>query len=355
MPDDLFDDFINEMASGGGKRSNPITIHKGTDLQIASHVPYGIPTRIPQLDLAIGKPGYPVGRILVAYGKPKSGKTTAALHAIASVQKAGGYCMFIDTETHFDPLWAAACGCDPERIMLVDALTIEDVFRAHEKALDSMQKVGMDRPMAIVTDSITGVPSQLAMEKDWGEEARVGQDARVLRQGFRKLNHRFSDQKPLIILINHAISNINAMAFAKQTSAAGGYAMQFYASVIIEFSRTGNVTSGEGADRQMDGMKVKIALEKNKVAHQGRVAVNVQLLDHGFDIYDNLFLALQDIGELTKLNAQRYVFEPTQTQLAKKEWRTLVDDPKYGGGIDRMYKWFLNRSLEKGFLKPYGV
>lgn len=354
MGDDLFDDFLNEMSTGN-KKSKAITVHTGTDLQIASHVPYGIPTRIPQLDLAIGRPGYPIGRILVAYGKPKSGKTTAALHAIASVQRSGGYCMFIDTETHFDPTWATKCGCDPSKIMLVDASTIEDVFRAHEKALDTMNKVGMDRPFAIVTDSITGVPSEGSISRDWGEEARVGQDARVLRNGFRKLNHRFSEQKPLIILINHAISNINAMAFAKQTSMAGGYAAQFYASIIIEFARTGNLTEGEGADRVYKGMKVKISLEKNKVAQQGRTAVAVQLTDHGFDMYDNLFLALQDIGELTRLNQQSYLFEPTKTQLTRKEWTPLVDDPNHGGGIDRMYKWFLNRAIEKKAITPYGV
>ena len=42
------------------------------------------------LDLALGCGGYPRGRLVEVYGPEASGKTTLALHAIASVQAAGG-------------------------------------------------------------------------------------------------------------------------------------------------------------------------------------------------------------------------------------------------------------------------
>ena len=42
------------------------------------------------LDLALGIGGIPKGRIIEIYGPESSGKTTVALHIIASAQKAGG-------------------------------------------------------------------------------------------------------------------------------------------------------------------------------------------------------------------------------------------------------------------------
>ena len=43
------------------------------------------------VDLAVGVGGYPRGRVIEIYGPESSGKTTLALHAIASAQKSGGF------------------------------------------------------------------------------------------------------------------------------------------------------------------------------------------------------------------------------------------------------------------------
>src|SRR5690625_4709929 len=48
------------------------------------------------IDVALGAGGYPKGRVIEIYGPESSGKTTVALHAIASVQKEGGTAAFIE-------------------------------------------------------------------------------------------------------------------------------------------------------------------------------------------------------------------------------------------------------------------
>src|SRR5690625_4398885 len=58
------------------------------------------------LDVALGAGGYPKGRVVEIYGPESSGKTTVALHAIASVQKEGGTAAFIDAEHALDPSYA---------------------------------------------------------------------------------------------------------------------------------------------------------------------------------------------------------------------------------------------------------
>ncbi|MFP4077811.1 MAG: ATPase domain-containing protein, partial [Candidatus Izemoplasmataceae bacterium] len=70
------------------------------------------------LDEALGVGGYPRGRIIEMYGPESSGKTTFALHAIASAQKNGGYAAFIDAEHALDPTYAKALGVDTDNLII---------------------------------------------------------------------------------------------------------------------------------------------------------------------------------------------------------------------------------------------
>src|SRR5512144_3210028 len=55
-----------------------------------------IPTGSIALAVALGIGGLPRGRIVEIYGPESSGKTTVALHAVASAQASGGIAAFID-------------------------------------------------------------------------------------------------------------------------------------------------------------------------------------------------------------------------------------------------------------------
>ena len=55
-----------------------------------------IPTGSLALDAALGVGGMPRGRIVEIYGPEASGKTTLALHVIASAQRSGGEAAFVN-------------------------------------------------------------------------------------------------------------------------------------------------------------------------------------------------------------------------------------------------------------------
>jgi len=77
-----------------------------------------IPTGSLSLDIALGIGGIPRGRVTEIYGPESSGKTTISQHIIAEAQKMGGTAAFIDMEHALDPVYAANCGVDTEKLLV---------------------------------------------------------------------------------------------------------------------------------------------------------------------------------------------------------------------------------------------
>lgn len=351
MEDNWFDNFINEVSSSKGKLD--FRVSKGTSLQLASHVPYGIPTRIPPLDLAIGRAGWPAGRVVEIIGFEHSGKSCSALSAVASVQRMGGYGVWIDTESCFDPTWAAANGCDPNKIMVCEADCIEGIFQIQEDVIEKYEGMKEKAPIVVVTDSVTGVPSQESLDKDFGEVQRLGTDARCIRNGLRKLAGRMARSKILFIYINHNITNVTGGPYA-QPDSGGGHGLKFYAALRIALTRIKNATEGDKTeDKVYKGQEVRITIRKNKIGRTGNVNMLCYLYENGFDIHANLFSALEKIGIIERQSAQKYFFKPTETHLTKREWKTFVEE--HSGGADKAYNWFLNHAIEENLIRKYST
>ena len=79
-----------------------------------------IPVGPISLDLALGVGGFPRGRIIEVFGPEASGKTTLALHAIASSQKLGCTCAFVDAEHALDPEFAKRIGVKIEDLLILN-------------------------------------------------------------------------------------------------------------------------------------------------------------------------------------------------------------------------------------------
>lgn len=349
MSDEKFADFVNALSKAS--KSHAVT-SVGTDLKLSSHVPYGIPTRIPQLDLSLGRPGYPVGRIMEFYGFEASGKTTAALHALASCQAMGGLAHFIDAEKCWDPIRARDCGVDPDKTMLTECDTMEAIFRTIDSTLDVADKLAWDKPITIVVDSVTAVTSEDELKKDIGEDARIGSDAKIIRTGLRKLCADIANRNVLVIFVNHEVAKISAVAFGRKSQAAGGHALKFWSSVRVNFAYTQQLFEGDGESKRRRGQITSLTVEKNKVWRTGRPSFKAELSEHGFDLYQGLFEALLEVGLLEKVSDRSFFFKPSETKLTRKDWKAFVDRQ---GGASEMYKWFLDGAQKKGLIIPYGL
>lgn len=355
MADDKFTEFLERLQ----KRSDPFSsgFRRGSDIRVASHIPFGIPTGIPELDLALHRPGYPAGRIIEIFGFENSGKTTMGLHALAHTQRMGGRAMFIDTERTYDPKRASEIGVDVDSLYLTDADSIEAVFRLIQNVMEDITaSKAAPAPCTILVDSITAVQSEQEIERELGEESRVGQDARAIRTACRKLAKEIATTKVLPIFINHSISNISSNPFGEKSTSAGGRALKLWSSVRINTGFLKNLTEGTGKSKKRTrlGETVTVRVKKNKVGHLDYPDFNLELTRNGFDLYKGLWEALFGMEELKHITGKTYFFEKYDVQIVKdsKKWESFVDER---GGPIAMYDWFLGLAQAKGLISPYGV
>lgn len=350
MPTDTTSALLNKLNKKVSKFS---TVDNGSGLALASHVPFGIPTMIPQLDLSLGRPGIPAGRITEFFGFEMTGKTTAGLHAIASCQRVGGAALFIDTENTYDGYRAKAVGVDTDNLLVAGADSIENIFLVIEGFINILREEGHDKPSLVVVDSITGVSTKEEMEKAFDDPQKIGGEAVAIRRGIKKIHNLIAENNCAVIFINHSVSKISVRGFGKTSDSAGGHAIKFFASIRIQFTFLSTTSKQKDGEKVRAGQKSNIKVEKNKVWSTGIQSFTLELKDTGFDLYDGLLAGLIQAGGIQEKSAGNYIFNATETQFSKREWKTFVDE--HHGGPWNLYLWFLEQVQLKGLIKPYGA
>ncbi|MGX7243898.1 recombinase RecA [Enterococcus quebecensis] len=219
-----------------------------------------IPSGSLALDVALGVGGYPRGRIIEVYGPESSGKTTVALHAIASVQKQGGTAAFIDAEHALDPQYAQALGVNIDELLLSQPDTGEQGLEIAD-ALVSSGAIDI-----VVIDSVAALVPRAEIDGEMGA-SHVGLQARLMSQALRKLSGSINKTKTIAIFINQIREKVGVM-FGNPETTPGGRALKFYATVRLEVRRAEQLKQGT----DIIGNRTKIKVVKNKVAPPFKVA-----------------------------------------------------------------------------------
>lgn len=219
-----------------------------------------IPSGSLAIDIASGVGGYPRGRIIEIYGPESSGKTTIALHAIASVQKLGGIAAFVDAEHALDLNYAKNLGID-----LSELLVSQPDYG--EQALDIVDELVRSNAVdLIVVDSVAALVPRAEIEGAMGD-AQIGLQARLMSQALRKLAGNVNKSKVVVIFINQTRMKIGVM-YGNPETTTGGVALKFYATMRIEVRSAGKIVEGN----EHIGNEVNIKFVKNKVAPPFRTA-----------------------------------------------------------------------------------
>ena len=285
-----------------------------------------IPTGSIALDVALGIGGLPRGRVVEIYGPESSGKTTVALHAVASAQKAGGIAAFIDAEHALDPDYAAKLGVDTDALLVSQPDTGEQALEIADMLIRSG---AID---IIVIDSVAALVPRAEIEGEMGD-SHVGLQARLMSQALRKITGALNSTGTTAIFINQLREKIGVM-FGSPETTTGGKALKFYASVRLDVRRIETLKDGSEA---VDN-RTRVKVVKNKVSPPFKQAEFDIIYGHGISREGGLIDMGVEQGFVRKAGAW-YTYEGDQLGQGKENARGFLrDNPDLADELEKKIK-----------------
>ncbi len=213
-----------------------------------------LPTGAVGLDAALGTGGLPRGCMTEIFGHEACGKTTLALHIIASAQKTGGMAALIDAEHALDPVYCRTLGVDLDTLLFSQPDTGEQALGIVELLVRS------NAVDVIVIDSVAALVPQAELGGDLSASP-IGLHAGLMSQGLRQLSEVIGKSDTSVIFLNQLRYQLSPK-FGNGETTTGGSALTSYAAVRLDMRRMKMLKQ---EDRAV-GSRVRIRVVKNKHA-----------------------------------------------------------------------------------------
>lgn len=204
--------------------------------------------------------GVPRGKMIEIFGPESSGKSLLTLYLIASAQKQGLECVLLDIEQSFDPIWAAQHGVQ------VDNLVYANCFDSGEQALEyAFQICKTGKFGIIVIDSTAALTPKSELEGTLENNARVGEQARIMSRGCRKIRSACGAGGTTCVFVNQIRMKIG-IVYGNPETTPGGLALKFYSDQRICTRLKSKIKVKEGGNDVIVGQISTVTFVKNKTA-----------------------------------------------------------------------------------------
>lgn len=265
-------------------------------------VKWWIPTGLLSLDYVMGG-GIPSGRVIEIFSNnPSEGKTAHCALFAAAVQKAGGLCLLIDTESGVLIERLITLGVNTDDLVIAQPSTMEEVFNTIHIFIEEIRKQGFTGPLVAIWDSVAATATQSQLEAPYDQNLYAPQ-ARVLSSGLRKLLPVLRESDATLICANQVRETM--ATYGEQRQSVGGMGLRFYATVRLGLSKVSNVKT---STNEITGIEVSITAKKNKITRPFKKATYVLNFKNGFDHMGSEFAFAREMGLIVENGKGYYSF-----------------------------------------------
>lgn len=231
-----------------------------------------IPTGARWLDSIICRgqlAGIPVGKVTEIAGLQSTGKSYMAAQVAANAQKQDIDVVYFDAESAIDPGFLEKAGCDLDKILYVQAESVEFVLETIEDLLGSAEN-----KLLFIWDSLALTPSTTDIAGDFNPLSSMAVKPRILSKGMAKLVQPIANAEATLLVLNQLKTNITSNVAEAMTTpyfTPGGKAMHYTYSLRIWLTGRKAKASFIMDDHGFRiGSEVKVKLEKSRFGTQGR-------------------------------------------------------------------------------------
>jgi len=294
-----------------------------------------IPTGSRWLDSIISRgrlAGIPVGKVIEIAGLESTGKSYMAAQIAANAQKMGMDVVYFDSESAIDPSFLENAGCDLNRLLYIQATSVEFVLETIEELL------GSDNQILFIWDSLALTPAISDVEGDFNPQSSMAVKARILAKGMSKLTLSIANTQCTFLVLNQLKANITRFAAEAMTTpyvTPGGKAMIYAYSLRIWLTGRKAKASFVLDDNGFRiGSEVKVKIEKSRFGTQGR-RCNFRILWGGDRVAiqddESLFDAVKGSDNILQAGAwYTIIFEDgTSEKFQASKWIERMQDDKF--------------------------
>jgi len=295
-----------------------------------------IPTGSRWLDSIICKgklAGIPVGKVSEIAGLESTGKSFMAAKIAANAQKMGIDVVYFDSESALDPAFLERAECDLDRLLYVQAESVEFVLETIEELLATGNK------WLFIWDSLALTPSISDIEGDFNPQSSMAVKPRILAKGMSKLIVPIADADATLLVLNQLKTNLGAKtpaaALTEPYVTPGGKALPYSYSLRIWLTGRRAKASFINDDNGFRiGSEVKVKLEKSRFGTAGRTC-NFKILwgDESVGVQDeeSWFDAIQISERLEQSGAWFTLVQNdgSKEKFQRKQWVDKLQDEKF--------------------------
>ena len=268
-----------------------------------------IPTNIPALNEALGG-GIPKGCITTIHGNPGAGKTSLCLSAAASIQKAGGFVLFVNTEGVFVNQ-AYMTGLDASKTIVaepqdyaeqlvdsIDTYLYDPTTRAPRGVID-----------LVIIDSINGFVPKAVVEKveeEGSEGNTMARRAKLVTDLLERIKGRGLLRKGAsVLIVAQDRANISTTGHGPDRRMSGPKALPYMTDVLIDLTKKDDYVVEKGV-RRIVGHTVTFKIEKNKITGIPKTGTYTVVYGVGIDDSEAIVKKALDWGYIIKEGRNTY-------------------------------------------------